>query len=66
MDIRLYDIVKLTKAVDQLPRGAQGTVVDEAGELVTLEFLNAHGETLALLDVPVTDTSLVERSHIPA
>jgi hypothetical protein len=66
MDFRLFDIVALVKPLDELPRGAQGTIVDEFDNGVTVEFLNARGETLALLDLPTNDVSLVERLPIRA
>lgn len=66
MEFRLYDIVKLAQDSQGLPRGSQGTVVDEFDGGATVEFLDEDGSTRGLIDIPLSQLRLVERPTVHA
>lgn len=66
VEFRLYDIVKLAKNSQGVPRGSTGIVVDEFDGGAMVEFLAEDGRTRALLDLPLSDLRLVERPPVHA
>lgn len=66
MEFRLFDIVTLAQDSQGLPRGSEGTIVDEYEGGAMVEFLAEDGTTIALLDVPLADLRLLERPVVPA
>lgn len=60
--IELYDTVRTVSNHASVGIGSIGVVVDvpvEGGDVVVVEFMNADGSTICLLDLMVSDFEIV-------